>query len=415
MGALSVAMTSYYLPSGSKIGVGYQAHYMANAMVRRGHTVTMYSPCPRPEGALYQLKQVDIRPPLRTFRWAWTLRRQDFTPYDVVHFHGDDYWQWGRPRPVHVRTMHGSCLAEALHVPGLTGKVRMLALAVGETVATFVADETVGVSRNTGIALAKGEWVALLDADDLWHPRKLERVADFVSANPEAEAVCHPNWYFSAPEGPSEHVALHRDFTADSLDECIAALGDRTLAVDHSALGYRLAGNFEETLRIGSASLMSTAVVRRVLAIRAGVCPPQQSICGDWSFVVNVARLAQWAVLPERLSFYRFHSMQVSGAGCAQALFAHCVAIGLWYGGRPLRRHIGASAIFDELARYGANYRDSIQGVFWYAVRKRDWHTARLILSVAELLLPRLRDRLFVHIPPQITWRWERYILGMHK
>ena len=39
-----IAFISLYLPSGSKIGVGYQAHAMANVWVGRGWDVTMHSP-----------------------------------------------------------------------------------------------------------------------------------------------------------------------------------------------------------------------------------------------------------------------------------------------------------------------------------------------------------------------------------
>lgn len=40
---LRIAMASYYLPSDSKIVVGYVAHRLAQVLVRRGHHLTMFS------------------------------------------------------------------------------------------------------------------------------------------------------------------------------------------------------------------------------------------------------------------------------------------------------------------------------------------------------------------------------------
>jgi glycosyltransferase involved in cell wall biosynthesis len=72
----------------------------------------------------------------------------DLAGFDVVHFHGDNQH---RPRtsPPVVRTIHGSCFSEAIHIRGLKERVRMFALGVTEVIGSLRAVENVAVSRNT--------------------------------------------------------------------------------------------------------------------------------------------------------------------------------------------------------------------------------------------------------------------------
>lgn len=146
---MKIAMISYYLPSESKIGVGHQVHALANELVSQGHEVTVFSPCASPDGARYTVSHVDVGRHLRTFRFATRLRREDFTGFDALHAHGDDYWLWRRRVPSHVRTVHGSCFEEARTIKGARERLRMVLLGFSEVLAVVVADHAVAVSPPT--------------------------------------------------------------------------------------------------------------------------------------------------------------------------------------------------------------------------------------------------------------------------
>lgn len=146
---MKIAILSMYLPSGSKIGVGYVVHYLANELVGRGHEVTVFSQTGRSDDSLYDVVVVPSGRHLRTFAFAWNLRRYDFSGFDVLNAHGDDWFLWGRKRPRHVHTFHGSLWAEMLHASGVIAKARMFALALCEYSSCFLGDVNTTVSSIT--------------------------------------------------------------------------------------------------------------------------------------------------------------------------------------------------------------------------------------------------------------------------
>ncbi|MGC4030691.1 MAG: glycosyltransferase family 2 protein [Tepidisphaeraceae bacterium] len=58
----------------------------------------------------------------------------------------------------------------------------------------------IGAARNRGIDESRGEFIALLDHDDLWLPEKLQAQVDFLDAHPECPS-CTVRWAYSpAPD-----------------------------------------------------------------------------------------------------------------------------------------------------------------------------------------------------------------------
>ena len=148
-------MISYYLPSESKIGVGYQVHELANELVRRGHTST--------SSASVRRSPARLRAPSR--------------PADRVAAHvplrhpaaAEDFVQIRRPArarrglldvapagPVHVRTLHGSCFEEAIHIRGAKERLRMVVLGFTRGARQRRRGPTVVVSRRRPAAGRRG-------------------------------------------------------------------------------------------------------------------------------------------------------------------------------------------------------------------------------------------------------------------
>lgn len=140
-------------------------------------------------------------------------------------------------------------------------------------------NQGVSVARNTGIAQAQGEYVAFLDADDLWEPTKLEKQVRCLEDNPA--------------------VGLVYTWTA-----LIDQWGKPTSRVWIS----HIEGNVWEQIVVEDMiSNGSSPMVRRSCFETAGVFDPNLISSEDRDMWTRIAARYPFAVVKEILTFYRRH------------------------------------------------------------------------------------------------------------
>lgn len=147
---MKIALISRLLPSGSKLGTGYQVHYLANELVKKGHKVTVYSRYPASDDSLYDVHIVKVGSFLRTFRFMQKMMFEDLSSFDIIHSVGDAtilFLKKGKAKV--IRTYHGSALAELLNIKSLKDKIRMSLLFLVEIFAHFFSNSNIAVSNNT--------------------------------------------------------------------------------------------------------------------------------------------------------------------------------------------------------------------------------------------------------------------------
>ena len=133
------------------------------------------------------------------------------------------------------------------------------------------------VSLNRGLDEARGEFIARIDADDLWDPRKLERQLAFLRKN--RGVVLLGTAY------------LEMDESGDPLDRVV-------MATDHLSLRWKLP--------FLCPFCSSTVIWRREPVMREiGGFDPNHAYAQDWDLWLRIARRFQVANLSEVLGRYR--------------------------------------------------------------------------------------------------------------
>ena len=140
------------------------------------------------------------------------------------------------------------------------------------------------VSRNTGIANAKGKYIAFLDDDDEWLPENIELHLEVFKTNPNAGVVYSGFFVRDMSRGkiigavvPNKRGNIYKSLL---LDNCVGT--------------------------------SSVVMARRDILLRAGFFDSKLPSCQDWDLWLTLARLCEFDYVKKPTVIYSLHDKRIS-------------------------------------------------------------------------------------------------------
>lgn len=232
--------------------------------------------------------------------------------------------------------------------------------------------------RNLGLRESRAEFIAFIDADDVWHPKFLEEMTAALRSNPDA---------------PFAYAFSHR-FDADNR---IIPAPTWTHLPRH---------DFSGLLELNSVGSGSAALFRKAAVVRAGGYDESLRVrtkqgAEDWKLCLRLAKIHPPVLVPKYLVGYRLVAESMSQSD-------------------PARQLRAVHAVMDDIrmeypqtpARHFANARTLMNGwlltAFW---RQRDFRTIARLLVESYVLNPfwfLSRDLRTIHKQKIMSILWDR-------